>query len=366
MKKMGKKQWGILLLCAVVFLSGVVTEFAKKGDADGHTVILEDEDVALAKPNTKVKDKAATVTKDMMESLEKAYTDSFELKNADLSKETSAMVNSEAALPTMLMPEASGEKVKKTAKAEIDYSNTEDGYVMVRYTAKTTKRIKAQVKGPDATYTYNIPVGAKWTTLPLTAGNGSYKITVYQNVTGSKYAAVTSVTTGVKLADEFAPYIRPNQYVNYEAAPKTIAKAAELTKGTKDTMAKVEKVYDYVVDNLRYDYDRAATVKSGYLPELDSVLAEKKGICFDYASLMTGMLRSQGVPCRLLIGYAGTQYHAWISVWTAEQGWVDGVIRFNGTSWQRMDPTFASTAQRSSSVMNYIAADANYVVSYQY
>ena len=25
----------------------------------------------------------------------------------------------------------------------------------------------------------------------------------------------------------------------------------------------------------------------------------KKGICFDYAALMTGMLRSQGIPCKL-------------------------------------------------------------------
>jgi len=236
----------------------------------------------------------------------------------------------------------------------------------VRYTAATNKRIKAQVKGPQTTYTYNIDVGEKWTTLPLTDGNGNYKITVFQNVTGNKYAAVTSVSAKVTLADEFAPFLRPNQYVNYEVAPNTIAKAAELTAGIGDTMGKVEKVYDYVVDHLRYDNERAATVKSGYLPVLDSVLAENKGICFDYASLMTGMLRSQGIPCRLLIGYAGTQYHAWISVWTAEQGWVNGVIRFNGTSWQRMDPTFASTSHRSTSVMNYIAADANYVVYYQY
>jgi transglutaminase-like putative cysteine protease len=266
----------------------------------------------------------------------------------------------------MLMPVASGKNVQKTDKAEIDYSNTGDGYVMVRYTAESSKRIKAQVKGPQATYTYNIPVGQTWTTLPLTAGNGSYKITVFQNVTGSKYAAVTSVTASVTLKDQFAPYLRPNQYVNYEVAPKTIAKAKELTKGVGDTMAKVEKVYNYVVDTLSYDYDKAATVKSGYLPSLDSVLAQKKGICFDYASLMTGMLRSQGVPCRLLIGYAGTQYHAWISVWTEEQGWVDGVIRFNGTSWQRMDPTFASTSQRDESIMDFIATDTNYVVSYQY
>ena len=58
---------------------------------------------------------------------------------------------------------------------------------------------------------------------------------------------------------------------------------------------------------------------------------------------MTGMLRSQGIPCKLVIGYAGTVYHAWISVWSEDTGWIDSAIYFNGTTWQRMDPTFAST-----------------------
>ena len=71
----------------------------------------------------------------------------------------------------------------------------------------------------------------------------------------------------------------------------------------------MEIIYNYVVNNFTYDKQQAATVKSGYLPVLDNVLAAKKGICFDYAGLMTGMLRSLGVPCKLVVGYAGTAYH---------------------------------------------------------
>ena len=111
----------------------------------------------------------------------------------------------------------------------------------------------------------------------------------------------------------------------------------------KDLLEKVAAIYNYVVRTLSYDYDKAATVQSGYLPNLDEVLRAKKGICFDYAALMTGMLRSQGIPCKLVIGYAGTVYHAWISVWSEDTGWIDSAIYFNGTTWQRMDPTFAST-----------------------
>ena len=296
---------------------------------------------------------------------ETGYVDAVTMETVKLEDEAIALAASPAAVSTMLTAEASGISVNSNSEATIDYSNTGDGYVMVKYTASTTKRLKAQVKGPVATYTYNLTPG-KWEVFPLSDGNGSYKITVYRNAYSNKYASVLSVTTSVSLTDEFAPFLRPNQYVDYSAAPKAVEKAAELTAGLSDPLDMVEAVYDYVVGTLTYDNYKASTVKSGYLPVLDTTLAEKKGICFDYAALMTGMLRSQGVPCKLVVGYAGKAYHAWISVWTKDSGWVDGAIYFNGTCWQRMDPTFASSGNRSSSIMDYIKNDSNYSTKYLY
>ena len=229
----------------------------------------------------------------------------------------------------------------------------------------TSQRLKAQIKGPTTKYTYNVTAG-EWEVFPLSDGNGSYQITVYQNVTGTKYASVLSLTTNVTLQDEFEPFLYSNQYVDYEAAPKTVEMAEKLTKNIKDPLKKVEAVYNYVVKNVTYDKKLASTVKSGYLPELDKVLKTKKGICFDYAALMTGMLRSQDIPCKLVVGYAGKAYHAWISVWSEENGWIDGVIWFDGTSWQRMDPTFASSGKSSKSIMAYIGDGANYSAKYFY
>jgi transglutaminase/protease-like cytokinesis protein 3 len=116
---------------------------------------------------------------------------------------------------------------------------------------------------------------------------------------------------------------------------------------------------------LEYDHEKAATVQSGYLPVLDEVLAQGKGICFDYAAVMTAMLRAQEVPCKLVVGYAGDIYHAWVSVWTEEHGWVDGAILFDGKVWKRMDPTFASSGQRSDEIMDFIE-NGNYTVKYLY
>jgi len=288
------------------------------------------------------------------------------LASADeLSGEASALADAPAALPQVMTAVASGVSVKENGKAVIDYSNAKDGYVMVRYTAQTDNRLKAQVKGPSTTYTYNV-TPEEWVSFPLSDGNGSYKITVYENVRGNSYASVLSLTTVVTLTDEFGPFLHSNQYVDFDAAPKAAAKAEELAGELTGTLEKVAAVYDFVVKGMTYDKELASTVKSGYLPVLDEVLEKKSGICFDYAALMTGMLRSQGVPCKLVVGYAGTAYHAWISVWSENEGWVDGVIFFNGTSWQRMDPTFASSANSSKAILNYIGDGKNYSAKYFY
>ena len=51
--------------------------------------------------------------------------------------------------------------------------------------------------------------------------NGDYTVSVLENTTGSKYAQVLAAKFKVSLADEFAPFLRPNQYVNYAVAANT-------------------------------------------------------------------------------------------------------------------------------------------------
>ena len=275
----------------------------------------------------------------------------------------------------VLNPSAPGTAVEKNSSAVIDYSNAKDGYVMVKWTGGGTPTIKVLVWGPNCTkqedaYQYFLRTDGEYDVLPLSDGNGKYKISVHKRVAEpSKYSGVLATSFSVTLTDEFAPFLRPNQYVDYADAANTLAKAKELTAGETDALKKVEKVYDFVVGHLTYDAALAASVQSGYLPELDKVLASGKGICFDYAALMTAMLRSQGVPCKLVVGYVGTQepaYHAWINVWTEDQGWVDGAIFFDGSAWQRMDPTFASSGKGSEAIMKYIGDGSNYSERYLY
>lgn len=271
------------------------------------------------------------------------------------------------AVASTLMPVASATTVYKNSKAEIDASNTADGYIMVRYLASTDKKIKVIVSGPSGNkYTYNLNNKGTYETLPLSDGNGEYSVGVYENVEGTKYSTSYSTTFTVKLTDEFAPYLRPNQYVNYKSDSKVVSKAVELTSGKSAELEKIKAVYEYVVNNFTYDKELAQTVQSGYIPDVDSVLAKQKGICFDYAAVMTAMLRSQEIPCKLVVGYAGTAYHAWINAYSEESGWMDSVIYFDGKEWKLMDPTFASSSNSSDSVMQYIGDGSNYSTKYLY
>lgn len=273
-----------------------------------------------------------------------------------------------AAVPA---PVASGTATKENSSVVIDYSNAKDGYIMVKWTGGAAK-VKVLIKGPTAgkgvydNYQYNLSTDGKYEVFPLSDGSGKYTVGVYKNTSGSQYATVLSAPIDVSLTDEFAPFLRPNQYVNFTDGSAVVKTAAEICAGVSDPLEKVSRVYDYVVGNISYDKAKAKSVKSGYLPNVDETLKTKKGICFDYAALMSAMLRSQKVPVKLVVGYTGEVYHAWINVYSEDEGWIEGKIYFDGKVWKLMDPTFASSGKQSDEIMEYIGNGANYSAKYQY
>ena len=66
-----------------------------------------------------------------------------------------------------------------------------------------------------------------------------------------------------------------------------------------------------------------------YYPETYStlqVIESKRGVCDEFATLSTGMLRAKGIPARFVVGvvYSGEQwgYHAWGEAFNPKSGWV--------------------------------------------
>lgn len=267
--------------------------------------------------------------------------------------------------PRVLTPSADGVTVYQNDFASIDTSNTSQGYVMVKYNG-TNEKVKLQITCPDQScYTYLISNRGAYDTFPLTAGNGSYALQVLENVAGDTYTVSLAQSINVSIEDEFLPFLYPNQYVNFHTDSKAVSKGSDLAKDTYSDLDVVQNIYNYVIKNISYDTEKAQNVSYGYVPDIDDTLSSKKGICFDYAALMTSMLRSQNIPTKLEVGYSGDAYHAWISTYIDDKGWVDDIIQFNGNTWQIMDPTLAATND-SAAVKKYVGDGSHYVVKYTY
>lgn len=266
--------------------------------------------------------------------------------------------------PRCMLPNTSGTNIIGEETVDINISNTSDGYISITYKGDSSRTRLIITTPQGLSYTYDLYKN-QCDTFPLTGESGTYNVGVYEQISGNDYSILFNEDFDANITDEFSPYLYPNQYVEFDDKTKAVALASELSFSANNDLDVVTNVYNYVISHITYDYDKADTVESTYVPVVDETLATNKGICFDFASLMACMLRSQGIPTRLEIGYAGDVYHAWISTYIKDIGWVNGIIEFNGHDWELMDPTFATTTSEKK-LKNYIGEGDNYVTKFMY
>lgn len=203
-----------------------------------------------------------------------------------------------------------------SAASWLNDSNIAVGSIGVQYQADSGARVKVMVTKDGTSYTYDLKNNGTEESFPLQLGNGTYKISVLENTTGNKYKSVHTATKDVVLADSNAVYLNSTQNVNWAAASDVIAKAGELTAGKSSDEEKVKAIYEYIIGHITYDYELAANVASGYVPNPSQVLASGTGICYDYSALFAAMTRSVGIPAKLVMGDSEyvKEYHAWNEV----------------------------------------------------
>ena len=223
-----------------------------------------------------------------------------------------------------------GKDVKTKGKMKLDVSNTSEGYFMASVKSKSKKRLKLRVEKGGQTLTYDLNGEGDFEVFPLQLGSGKYSVTLYENVSGKKYSQAGKMTLNVKLAGELQPFLYPNQYVHYREATEAVSAAAGLCGG-KQGRAAFDEVCGFMKSRFVYDYVKAVTVKAGMLPDIEGAYEKKMGICQDLAAIMVCMLRTQGIPARLMIGYADRQYHAWTTtVIDGQEVFYDPTAAING------------------------------------
>ncbi|MDR1198134.1 MAG: transglutaminase-like domain-containing protein [Prevotellaceae bacterium] len=162
-------------------------------------------------------------------------------------------------------------------------------------------------------------------------------------------------------------FLDPSYGVQCDNA-EIIAKAREITAGSKSDYEKTKAVHDWMATNIYYDWDAYLSSSSSYVCGSLDVLHSKKSVCQGYANLAAALLSSLNIPCRVVSGYglgvstsgAWSIYnidhatnHAWNEVyvsgrwiimdvtWDSDLGYRNGQFNYNKglRGWRYFDPT---------------------------
>lgn len=204
------------------------------------------------------------------------------------------------------------EPAKETAAPVIDTSKANSG--SFRAKGSSNKKLKVMVVKGSEKYTYDLKGNNTYQSYPLQLGDGLYKLSIMENIEGTRYKYLYSKEVTVKTSNPNAKYLTSVQMINWNNSMGAIKKAKAIA-GSGSDKQKASKIYSYVVSAIKYDTS-ITSLKSGYVPSINKTYSSKKGICYDFASITAGMLRSVGVPTRLIKGTSNNVngYHAWNEV----------------------------------------------------
>ncbi|MCL1790177.1 MAG: transglutaminase-like domain-containing protein [Peptococcaceae bacterium] len=265
---------------------------------------------------------------------------------------------------TLLLPTESA-VVEEVPEAGIDYGNADRGYILAWYSGSKAAKIQV-VKADDSgaqlnQWNYDVDRVDVKEVLPLQAGSGHYKVLVAEQIEGTRYSPLTTVEFDVNITDERLPFLYPNKFVMYSEDSVSTQKARELTQGCSSDIEAVNKIYKFVKGFIKYDTTKAETIEAFYTPDPDTVLANGKGICMDYASLVCALLRANHIPAKMVTGKVENDLnHAWNSIYLENEGWIDVKIYIESNTWGIIDLTFASGDISSDQLAKYIGNGEKY------
>jgi len=225
--------------------------------------------------------------------------------------------------------------VVDASNVSIDTKQANEGIVRISY-AGLNKKTKVMVEKDSTVYYYDLKNEEDF--FPLQFGDGDYTVAVLENVSGTKYKMLTKKSFKVDV-EENSVYLKSAQPVTWNKDMKAIKLANSIAQGKKGSEEVIQVIYEYIVSNIEYDYSKLDQLSTDYTPDIDTILQDGKGICYDYSVLFAAMLRSQGIPTKLVKGYRNgiNAYHAWNEVyingrWEIIDTTYDAYLLDNGTS----------------------------------
>ncbi len=165
---------------------------------------------------------------------------------------------------------------------------------------------------------------------------------------GMEYTVESLVSVADKqslrqVPQQYAPWVqRYLQLPEGNQLDRVKAKAQEIAGAATNAYDKAEAIQNFLRS---FPYDEKIPFPPEDRDRVDWFVFDlQRGYCDYFASAMAVMLRSQGVPARLVSGYAGGQFNSEKGLYEVRQNvahtWVEAY--FPGYGWQRFEPTPAS------------------------
>lgn len=256
--------------------------------------------------------------------------------------------------PTATKTYASVKKVSGIP-ATIDGSTANKGYVNAKWSYDGNDTLKFMLDKSGQKDVYNFSGNGVPQPYSLNYGNGKYSLWLLKVISGTNNAyPETNAEVEAKISGN-DPYLASIAGIEFNSNMAPVKLAAQLVAGKKTDLDKVTAIHAWVVSNIKYDYDMIGKLPAGYQPNIEVIYAQKKGVCFDFASLFAAMCRSQGIPCKMVKGNTKyiSGYHAWNEVY------ISG-------SWKAIDASYDSCAKQAGANYKMIKPNGDMKKSLQY
>ncbi|MCP9496564.1 MAG: DUF3488 and transglutaminase-like domain-containing protein [Pyrinomonadaceae bacterium MAG19_C2-C3] len=126
---------------------------------------------------------------------------------------------------------------------------------------------------------------------------------------------------------------------NFDSRITQLADNLALQAGAQNNYERARSFEAYLKNEFKYSFEMRA---EGQDPVADFLFRVREGHCEYFASAMALMLRAQGIPSRVVVGYQGGEYNEAANAYTVRQreahSWVEAYFPQNN-SWMTFDPT---------------------------
>jgi transglutaminase-like putative cysteine protease len=108
-----------------------------------------------------------------------------------------------------------------------------------------------------------------------------------------------------------------------------------------------KSIYDYIVDKMKYDFEKVNRQKSLRTPAAESLINYQSAICTDFSNVFVSLARKAKIPSREIQGYAISENPDLKPISLTQDvlhSWPE-YFNYANNTWTQIDPTWANTTR---------------------